>query len=228
MLTLAFLATGAGVSGLRAQDRLVFKDNPGPHPGRPDHRDERQHGPDQRWRPRPAPARWAFDLGLIARIDSSPPAAFQALGPPRTPPGNGTRRSPRLSNRLVDTPFTGCPTDWERQAIGMLGDIYIEKERRGREGGGCLWRLPPLLSRQHGSARCGSTWVRRTWLIPRAEQRRAGPAAARPHPAGGVEEARRKCRQPTARRTARRSTFPGNSTSAREISRPRWKIIFAR
>lgn len=122
MLTLAFLA-GAGVSGLRAQDRLVFKDNPSHIQ---DGRITGMNGNTVQINvaTTSGAGQMAFDLGLIARIDSSPPAAFQA-GSAAYAAGQWDKALASLKP-LVDT-FHGLPTDWERQAIGMLGDIYIEK-----------------------------------------------------------------------------------------------------
>ena len=117
------LAAFAGAATVSAQDRLVFKDSP-------THVQEGKivglngntvlinvattSGAGQ----------MGFDLGLISRIDSTPPPAFQA--------GNAAYAAGQWDKALavlkpIVDQFRGLPTDWARQATGMLGDLYIEK-----------------------------------------------------------------------------------------------------
>lgn len=117
------LSAFAGASTLCAQDRLVFKDNPA-------HVQEGKivglNGSTVliNVATTSGAGQMGFDLGLISRIDSPPPAAFQT--------GNAAYNAGQWDKALaalkplVDQ-FRGLPTDWARQATGMLGDLYIEK-----------------------------------------------------------------------------------------------------
>ena len=122
MLALPLMAV-AGAGALRAQDRLVFKDSPA-HVQ--DGRITGMNGNTVQINvtTTSGTGQMAYDLGLIARIDAPPPAAFQA-GSAAYAAGQWDRALAALKP-LVDT-FHGLPTEWERQAIGMLGGIYVEK-----------------------------------------------------------------------------------------------------
>lgn len=65
-----------------------------------------------------------YDLGLIARVDAAPPATF---APAYTcfQAGEWDKALPGL--KTIADQFHGLPTEWARQAVGALGDIYLEK-----------------------------------------------------------------------------------------------------
>lgn len=65
-----------------------------------------------------------FDLRLIARVDAAPPAAFPA-GYAAFQAGEWDRALAAL--KPIADRFRGLPTEWARQAVGALGDAYLEK-----------------------------------------------------------------------------------------------------
>ena len=122
------LATLAGTAALSAQDRLYFKDSP-------------SHVQDGKIvglngntvlinvATTSGTGQIGFNLGLISRIESPAPPAFQA-GNAAYAAGQWDKALASLKP-LVDQ-FRGLPTDWAREATGMLGDLYIEKNDVGR------------------------------------------------------------------------------------------------
>lgn len=115
------LTLAAGPAALRAQDRITFRDNhfqdgkiTGMNGGTVLIDITTSSGTGQT----------GYDLGLISRIDSPPPPAFQA-GYAAYAAGQWDKALAILKP-LVDQ-FRGLPTDWARQAAGTLGDLYIEK-----------------------------------------------------------------------------------------------------
>ena len=104
-----------------AQDRLVFKDN---HV-----QDGRITGMNGNTVMIDVPTtsgvgEIGYDLGLISRVDAPPPPAFQTAYAVYA--AGQWDRALAIVKPLVDR-FRGLPTDWARQAAGMLGDLYIEK-----------------------------------------------------------------------------------------------------
>jgi tetratricopeptide (TPR) repeat protein len=65
-----------------------------------------------------------YDLAMISRVDVAPPPAFQT-GYAAYQAGEWDKALAALKP-VVDQ-FKGLPTEWERQAVGALGDIYLEK-----------------------------------------------------------------------------------------------------
>ncbi len=105
--------------GLRAQDRLVFRDNPN-HVA-----DGKVVGmSDGAVVINVAAGQVTYNLGLLARVDAAPPAAF-APAYAAYQAGDWDRALAALKP-VVDQ-FKGLPTDWARQATAALGDIYLEK-----------------------------------------------------------------------------------------------------
>lgn len=116
------LLLGAGVtwaSPLRAQDRLVFRDSP-------NHTVEGKIAGMSNGAVviNVAAGQVSYNLGLLARVDAAPPAAF-ASGYAAYEAGDWNRALAALKP-IVDQ-FKGLPTEWARQATAALGDIYIEK-----------------------------------------------------------------------------------------------------
>lgn len=113
------LAICLGAAAASAQDRLVFKDSPA-HV-----QDGKIVGMNGSSVLINIPAgQMAYDLGLISRVDAAPPPAYQA-GSAAYTAGQWDKALAGLKP-VVDQ-FRGLPTDWARQATGMLGDVYIEK-----------------------------------------------------------------------------------------------------
>ena len=120
-MLVAWMLASASATTLTAQDRLIFKDN---------------HVQDGRIvgmtgntvlvdvATSSGTGRMGFDLGLISRVDASPPPAFQA-GSAAYAAGQWDRALAAWKP-LVEQ-YRGLPTDWARQAAGALGDLYVEK-----------------------------------------------------------------------------------------------------
>lgn len=70
------------------------------------------------------PGQIGFDLGLIARVDAAPPAAFPA-GYAAYQAGEWDKAVAAL--KPIADQFHGLPTEWARQALSALGDAYLEK-----------------------------------------------------------------------------------------------------
>ena len=122
-LTLALcLSTVVVTAKMSAQDRLVFRDN---HVQ--DGKITGMNGNTVMVSVATASGttgQIGFDLGLISRVEATPPPAFQTASAAYTA-GQWDKALAALKP-LVDQ-FHGLPTDWARQATGMLGDVYIEK-----------------------------------------------------------------------------------------------------
>ncbi len=70
------------------------------------------------------PGQIGFDLSLIARVDAAPPPAF-AAGYAAFQAGGWDKALAAL--KPIADQYHGLPTEWARQAVGALGDIYLEK-----------------------------------------------------------------------------------------------------
>ena len=121
-LPVLFLALFAGVATLSAQDRIVFQD---------------KHVQDGKITgmngntvlinvatSTGGAGQMGFDLGLINRIDAPAPVAFQTSYAAYSA---GDWDKALASLKPLVAQFHGLPTDWARQATGILGDVYVEK-----------------------------------------------------------------------------------------------------
>jgi predicted Zn-dependent protease len=104
---------------LRAQDRLLFKDN---------HVEEGKVVGMSNGAVviNVAAGQLSYNLGLLARVEAAPPPSFA--------PGYAAFRAGEWDKALaalkpIADQFKGLPTAWASEATAALGDIYIEKNQ---------------------------------------------------------------------------------------------------
>lgn len=125
-LLLALCLPGS-VIPLRAQDRLIFKDN---HVQ--DGKVVGMNGPSVLMNVVTSAGNTgqiSFSLGLLNRVEAAPPPAYQAG---MTAYGAGDWDKALAALKPVAEQFKGLPTPWAQQAAASLGDIYIEKNDLAR------------------------------------------------------------------------------------------------
>ena len=163
-----------------------------------------------------------FDLGLISRIDAPAPPAFQA-GYAAYTAGEWDKALASLKPLVAQ--FHGLPTDWARQATGILGDVYVEKndltnaeaaynDFRRLYPGGAGNTLRATLGQARIAFARNNVAAARQGLEPIKQ-------AALKRPGGGL---------PTRRRGVRAGVLPVRPTerAATANIRRRWKITCGR